>query len=224
MKVIGFSAGVVDRESNVDRMVKAIMRESGFESEFVKLTDIDYSACKGCSWLCAGPQVCKLDDDLFPYLPMVGEADAVVLGTPVQFGTVSAAMVSFVSRLWGYRHVDIPIRKKAFVLAISAFGGRDEGRNDTCEEDFRRALRPFSVNILDVVKYISRVPPCYRCGRHQECVIGGAYAVWGKKARTLTITPELFRRWEDHPETVAGVKKAAEKIRSAVPRPVQPRT
>ena len=33
MKVIGFSAGVIGHESNVDRMVKAIMDKSGFESE-----------------------------------------------------------------------------------------------------------------------------------------------------------------------------------------------
>ena len=47
MKIIGFSAGVVGRDSNVDRLVKRIMDETGYESEFIKLTDIDYSACKG---------------------------------------------------------------------------------------------------------------------------------------------------------------------------------
>ena len=46
MKIIGFSSGVVGRESNVDRMVKAIMAETGCESEFVKLNDLNYSACK----------------------------------------------------------------------------------------------------------------------------------------------------------------------------------
>ncbi len=210
MKVIGFSAGVVDRDSNVDRMVKAIMERTGCESEFVKLTDLNYSACKGCVWLCAGPQVCKLDDDLFPYLPKVREADAVVLGSPIHFGSVSAAMLAFVSRLWGYRHVDIPIRGKPFILAISGGGVRE---NDTAEQDFRRALRPFAVSIVDVVSYYSRIPPCYRCGRHQECVIGGAYAIWGDEARTLAITPELFRCWEDRPETVARIGAAAEKLK-----------
>jgi multimeric flavodoxin WrbA len=67
MKIIGFSAGIVGRNSNTDRMVKAIMEKSGYESEFVKLTDLNYSACKGCVWLCAKQEVCKLEDDFFPY-------------------------------------------------------------------------------------------------------------------------------------------------------------
>lgn len=47
MKIIGFSSGVVNRDSNTDRLVKAIMEKTGYESEFVKLTDMTYSACKG---------------------------------------------------------------------------------------------------------------------------------------------------------------------------------
>ncbi len=133
-----------------------------------------------------------------------------VLGSPIHFRSVSAAMLAFVSRLWGYRHASIPIRGKPFVLALSGGGMR---QSDTSEENFRRALRPFAVSIVDAVSYYSRIPPCYRCGRHQECVIGGAYAIWGDEARTLEITPELFRCWEDRPETVARIEAAAEKLK-----------
>ena len=220
MKIIGFSAGIVDHESNVDRMVKAIMEKSGHESEFVKLTDLRYSACKGCVWLCAGPQVCRLEDDLFPYYQKVKEASAVILGSPIHFGTVNATMLAFISRLWGYRHVNVAIKNKPFVLVLCGSGTGDPQR-DTSEQDFRRALRPFRVNVLDVVKYSSRIPPCYRCGRHQECLIGGAYQIWGDKASTLTITPELFRRWENHPETVTNVETAIEKLRSTIITPAQ---
>jgi len=218
MKIIGFSAGVVGRDSNVDRMVKAIMGKTGYESEFVKLTDLNYSACKGCVWLCAEPQVCRLEDDLFPYYQKLKEADAVVLGSPIHHAAVSATMLSFVSRFWGYRHVNIAIQKKPFVLALCGAGDK---LRDTSEEDFRRVLRPSAVSIVDVVSYYSRIPPCYRCGRHQECVIGGAYQIWREKARTLTITPELFRRWEDRPETVAKVEASAEKLRGVIPAPAQ---
>ena len=100
MKIIGFSAGVVGRDSNVDRIVKEILDETGYDAEFVKLTDVDYSACKGCVWLCAGPEVCRLEDDLLPYYQKVKEANAVVLGSPIHFGTISATMSAFVSRLW----------------------------------------------------------------------------------------------------------------------------
>jgi len=213
MKIIGFSSGVVGRESNVDRMVKAIMAETGCESEFVKLNDLNYSACKSCAWLCAKPQLCKLEDDLLPYSQKIKEADAVVLGSPVHVGTINAAMVGFISRLWAFRHVTIPIKNKPLVLALcGAFGGKA----DNAAEDFRRALMGYQVNILDAVQYTSQIPPCYSCGRHQECNIGGAYRMWGEKAHTLSITPELFRRWEDDPETVARIKAAGKKLGDAV--------
>ncbi len=213
MKIIGFSSGVVGRESNVDRMVKAIMAETGCESEFVKLNDLNYSACKSCAWLCAKPQLCKLEDDLLPYSQKIKEADAVVLGSPVHVGTINAAMVGFISRLWAFRHVTIPIKNKPLVLALcGAFGGKA----DNAAEDFRRALMGYQVNILDAVQYTSQIPPCYSCGRHQECSIGGAYRLWGEKAHTLSITPELFRKWEDDPETVARIKAAGKKLGDAV--------
>lgn len=219
MKIIGFSAGVVGRDSNTDRMVKVIMEKSGYDSEFVKLTAFDYSACKGCVWLCAKPEVCRLEDDLLPYYQKVKEADAVVLGSPVHFRNVSATMLAFISRFWGFRHVNFAIKDKPFILALCGLGVSDW--EETVEQDFRRALRPFRPRILDVVGYSSRTPPCYRCGRHQECLIGGAYSLWGDKTCTLTITPELFRRWENDPKTVAKVETAAEKFRNAGTKPAQ---
>ena len=155
MKIIGFSSGVVRRDSNVDRMVKAIMDKSGGESEFVKLTDLNYSACKGCVWLCAEPQICRLEDDLLPYIQKVKEADAVVLGSPIHFATVNAAMLSSISRLWGFRHVNFVIANKPFVLVTCGIGGWE----NTAEEDYRRWLMPFRVKIVDFVHYSSKIPP-----------------------------------------------------------------
>lgn len=215
MKIVGVSAGVVGRDSNTDRIVKAIMEKSGYDSEFVKLTDLDYSACKGCVWLCAKQQVCKLEDDLFPCLQKIKEADAVILGSPVQFRTISATMSAFISRLWGFRHVDFVIQNKPFVLVVCGTGNRP----DTAEEDFRRALGSFKVGILDVVKYSSKTPPCYRCGRHQECSIGGAYALWGEEVRNLKITRELFGEWERDTETAVKIEAVAEQLKNAVAVP-----
>jgi multimeric flavodoxin WrbA len=67
MKVLGFNAGTAGRQGNVDRMVKALFYKTSLETEFVKLTDLTFSACKGCVSLCARPQICMLGDDLFPY-------------------------------------------------------------------------------------------------------------------------------------------------------------
>ena len=215
MKVIGFSSGVIGWDSNVDRMVKAIMEKSGYESEFVKLTDLNYSACKSCSWLCAKPQKCMLEDDLLPFFEKVKEADAVVLGSSIQMGTVNAVMFSFLSRFFGFRHVTIPIKNKPFVLALCGLGHRD-GADSKAMADFERALMPFQVNIIDTLKYSSHIPPCFKCGRIKECRIGGAYLIWGEKAHTMELTQDRFRRWEDDPDTKAHIDEAAKKLKNAL--------
>lgn len=209
LKVIGFSAGAVGREGNVDRMVKAVLDGSGHDVEFVKLSDMSYTGCKSCVHLCARPQVCKLDDDLLPYYEKIKEADAVVIGAPVIFGGISGMTVTFIERFFGYRHVSIPIAGKPFIGVV---GGAMSV--DTASEQLRGALAHFEVNLLDVVTFQSRIPPCFKCGRHKECEIGGLYMMLGDAAKELTITPEMFAKWEDDDECMASVKKAADTLKN----------
>jgi multimeric flavodoxin WrbA len=209
MKVLGFSAGGTGREGNVDRMVRAILDKSGQEAEFVKLSELSYSACRGCVHLCARPQVCKYEDDLLPYYEKIKQADAVVLGAPVYFDSINAMALSFVERFFGYRHVNIPIAGKPFILVVTG-----AMMLDSATDQLRRMLGHFEVNVIDVVRFQSRIPPCFRCGRHKECTIGGLYMMLGDAAHELTITPEMFNQWENDPDAAAAVEKAAERLRS----------
>jgi multimeric flavodoxin WrbA len=209
MKVIGFSAGSVGREGNVDRMVKAVLDKSGHDAEFVKLADLSYSGCKGCVHLCARPQVCMMEDDLQPYYQKIKDADAVVVGTPVYFDAINGMVMSFIERFFGYRHVDIPIAGKPFVLVVG--GGM---MVDGATEQLRTMLGHFEVKIADVVNFQSRIPPCFRCGRHKECRIGGLYAMLGDAALELTITPEMFNQWENDSDTMAAVDRAADALKN----------
>ena len=209
MKVIGFSAGAAGREGNIDRMVKAILEKSGHQIEFVKLTDLNFSACKGCVQKCARPQVCKLMDDAQPYYEKIKQADAVVIGTPVYFDTMSATVWAFMERFFGYRHVDVAIEGKPFVLVASG-----AMMLDNTVEQMNRVLGAFKVNVLDTVTFMSRVPPCFKCGRHKECEIGGMYMMLGDAAKEVKITQEMFARWEDDSETVAAIDAAADRLKN----------
>ncbi len=207
--VLGFSAGGVGRLGNVDRMVRALLDKSGGETEFVKLADLSYSGCKGCVQLCARPQVCMLDDDLKPHYQKIKEADAVVVGAPVYFDAINTMAMSFLERFFGYRHVSIPIEGKPFVLAVAGSMGIDAPA-----AQLRKVLGEFfQVDIIDVVCYRSQVVPCMKCGRHRECRIGGLYAMLGEAAFETTITPDMFKQWEDDADTVAAVERAAERLR-----------
>ena len=209
MKIIGFSSGVTRPDGNIDRMVKAILAKSGHESEFVKLTDLAFSGCKGCVQLCAMPQVCRLPDDATPYYQKIKDADAVVLGSPVYAGSVNTIALSFIERFFGYRHVNLALKNKPFTLVVGGFR-----MIEPAVEQLQQKLMLYGIRILNTVKYISGVPPCFSCGRHRECSIGGLYRAMGEAAHSLTITPELFKKWEDEPGIVTAIEAAAGKLKN----------
>ena len=209
MKVIGFSSGGIGHEGNTDRLVKAIMAGSRLEYEFVKLSDLNYSGCKGCVQLCAKRQVCLREDDLLPYYQKIKEADAVVIGSPVYFRNINADCYSFLERFFGYRHVNSAIHNKPFALVVCGHDKIEAGA-----DYLQWFLQRFGVKILDTVRYISKSPPCLSCGRHQECRIGGLYQARGEAALSLLIEPWLFQRWEDDPIAIEAVEAAAGKLRN----------
>lgn len=209
MKAIGFSAGTTGRDGNIDRMVKAILEKSGHEVEFVKLADLNFSGCKGCVQLCARPQVCMLMDDVQPYYEKIKQADAVVIGTPVYFDMITATVWAFIERFFGYRHVDIPIAGMPFVLVVSGGLGLD-----SAVEQLHKVLGEFEVNVLDTVRFLSKVTPCFSCGRHMECEIGGMYSMFGEAAKQVKVTKQMFTSWEDDCGVAAAVDAAAEKLKN----------
>ncbi|MBI2851539.1 MAG: flavodoxin family protein [Chloroflexi bacterium] len=154
MKVIGFSSGGTGHSGNTDRLVQTILERSGAESEFVKLTDLTFSGCKGCVDLCARPQVCSMEDEARPYYQKIKEADAVVMGCTVYSGGINAIALSFLERFYGYRHVSPAIKDKPFVLAVCGY------RNiDNAVEQAQNKLSAQGIKVLDVVRYLSSSPP-----------------------------------------------------------------
>ena len=85
---------------------------------------------------------------------------------------------------------------------------------DGAVEQMNKVLGAFKVNVLDTVKFMSRVPPCFKCGRHRECEIGGMYHMLGDAAKQVKVTQEMFGRWEDDSEAVAAVDAAVEKLKN----------
>jgi multimeric flavodoxin WrbA len=94
------------KEWNTATMLKkalegASSRET--KTELVHLYDLNYTGCKSC-FACktrGGTSYgrCAVKDDLSPVLKKVEEADALILGSPIYFGTVSGQMKSFMERL-----------------------------------------------------------------------------------------------------------------------------
>ncbi len=159
--------------------------------------------------MCAQPQVCRLEDDAQPYYEKIKQADAVVIGTPVYFDTMTSMVWAFIERFFGYRHVDIPIAGKPFVLVVAG-----ALRLDSAVDQLHKVLGAFEVNVLDTVRFLSKVPPCFKCGRHKECEIGGMYKMFGDAAKEVKVTKQMFTRWEDDSQVAAAVDAVAERLKN----------
>lgn len=85
----------------------------GAETELVHLYDLTYTGCTSCfaCKLKGGKSYgkCAVQDGLTPVLERLSEAGALILGSPIYFGTVSGEMKSFMERLlFPYHTYTIP--------------------------------------------------------------------------------------------------------------------
>lgn len=76
---------------------------AGSETELVHLYDLEFKGCTSCfaCKLKGGKSYgrCAMKDDLTPILNNIERADALILGSPIYFGSVTGEMRSFMERL-----------------------------------------------------------------------------------------------------------------------------
>lgn len=75
----------------------------GAETELINLYDINFKGCTSC-FACklkgSNLRKCAMKDELEPILQKIVECDALILGSPIYFTTVSGEMKSFMERLF----------------------------------------------------------------------------------------------------------------------------
>ncbi len=99
MKVLGIS-GSPRKGGNTDILVKEALKsaeENGADTEFVGLAGKEIKGCIACSD-CGKKAKCVIDDDMQEIYPKMVAADAIVLGSPVYFGTVTAQTKALIDR------------------------------------------------------------------------------------------------------------------------------
>lgn len=90
---------------NTAQLIKEAMRgaeEAGAEAEYVALYKVKFKGCISC-FKCKRIDdescVCQVKDDIQPLLERILDADALVVGSPVYFGDVTAGTEAFLERL-----------------------------------------------------------------------------------------------------------------------------
>ncbi len=105
MKVFAFN-GSPRKEWNTATLLKKALEgaeSQGAETELVHLYDLNYKGCISCfSCKIIGGESygrCAVKDDLTDIFEGIKKSDAIILGSPIYFGTVSGEMRSFMERL-----------------------------------------------------------------------------------------------------------------------------
>jgi len=101
MKIIGFAASP-RKTGNTAWTVNKILegaKENGAETKAFSSGDLDIKPCKGCLG-CVESDQCVINDDMQKLYDALGQADALVLGSPVYMGQMTAQAKTFTDRLF----------------------------------------------------------------------------------------------------------------------------
>ena len=99
MKAIGI-VGSPRKNGNTEILTRHTLKaiaEAGLDTELIRLAGRDIRPCDACM-ACRQEERCPIDDDLLPIYNKMKEADAVILASPVYFGSANALLKALMDR------------------------------------------------------------------------------------------------------------------------------
>jgi multimeric flavodoxin WrbA len=165
--IVQTSSGIL-LKGVTEELVKYILLKTGEPFEYISLAGKEIYGCQGCL-RCASDNICKVEDDWGEILDKVFEADAIVFGAPIYYGTINAIGQAFLERFFSLRHRDkFRLIGKANVIVTV---GVDE---PNMAEEYIKKI--FSSNYMSEPVGILRsqgISQCYTCGFGENCTSGG---------------------------------------------------
>ena len=99
MKAIGI-VGSPRKNGNTEVITAHTLRaieEEGIGTELITLAGLDIRGCTACM-ACQKEETCPIDDDLLPIYAKMKESDAIVLASPVYYGSATALLKALMER------------------------------------------------------------------------------------------------------------------------------
>ncbi len=213
-RILGISGSPIPN-SNTDRAVKFILEHTGFESQFIKLSELSMEPCRACLG-CKETNECVIWDDAMELADKFRQADAFVIGAFTPYSSLDARTKTFMERMYCLRHQtglnqgkigasvvttacppDAPALPPAADMATNqlAFWMMEEGMK----------------NVGTIV--IRGNVPCIRCGHGDDCELSGIKMLFGPDA---TVNSVGVKRFEDDASLQEKARDIAEEIKKSV--------
>ena len=199
MKVLAFN-GSPRKTWNTATLLNKVLEgagSKGAETEMIHLYDLNYKGCISC-FACkmrggASYGKCAQKDDLTPVLAKIGEADAIILGSPIYFFRVTGEMRSFMERLlFPYLEYTDPWRS---IFSRKINTGIIYTMNVT-EEEMKEVSLGYSLDaneaILKMIFGVSESLYCYDTYQFQDYskVVADRINVQAKEQRRREVFPD----------------------------------
>ncbi|MDI9646672.1 MAG: flavodoxin family protein [Archaeoglobales archaeon] len=152
MKVVGI-VGSPRAESNTEILVQKVLegaKSKGAEVEIFKINDMNINWCQGCFY-CQQYGECKQKDDMQLIYKAIKSADALVIGTPIYMGHVTAQTKTFLDRLLAMINVfkgDSALKGKNLAIIYSQGRGND---GETVLKELGTRLSNFGMKFVGIV-------------------------------------------------------------------------
>ena len=121
MKVLGIICSPRSG-GNTEVLVKEALagaRESGAQTETIRISDMKINPCDGCM-TCHQSGECQIQDDMQIVYQKILSADAVILGSPVYFWSVSGQAKILMDRTYALRYPNHRLKNKIGGAIVAA--------------------------------------------------------------------------------------------------------
>ncbi len=179
IEILGISGSPV-KNSNTDRLVKAVLDATGLESEFVKLSNINVKPCLACK-KCVPDNICKVKDDFPELAEKIKKAKALIIGAYIPYGQIDGFTKALLERFWSLRHVNNLLRGK---LCTTVLTGLMPDTLDNVNQSLSAELKEYERMDLIGQLTVQGNLPCLTCGEGDGCEMSGLKVLYGQDAKT----------------------------------------
>ena len=130
MKILGISGSPIKGGNNEQAVDYALKRAKnlGFKTEKITLAKQDLNGCIACDLCKKQKGKCSIKDVMESIRPKLAEADAIIISSPVYFGSISSQTKALFDRTLPLRRNDFQLKNKigaAIAIGRSRNGGQE---------------------------------------------------------------------------------------------------
>ena len=137
MKILAIN-GSPRKDGNTAKLLKEITKDHvDVDLDYFDLNDLKIKDCQSC-YFCKKNDACAVKDDMQKLYKKLREADAIVLGSPVYFGSMTSQCKAFLERCIALRSPEFVLSNK--VGGVVAVGGARNGGQELTIQGIQAAL------------------------------------------------------------------------------------